>query len=117
MPLRLQIFIGVVVVLWLLYIVNMVRNKKVDLRYALSWLMVGTIVLIFDIFPGLIAGLAELVGISLASNAVFFMGFVFVVMLIFLLTVSVSNLSVKNKKLTQEMALLREEVERMKHEN
>ena len=117
MPLRLQIFIAIIILVFLLYIVNKVRKKKIDLRYALSWLFMGFIVLILDIFPGIIVAFSELVGISLASNTVFFLGIVLLIILIFSLAVSVSNLSNKNKRLTQEIALLREEVERIKNED
>ena len=114
MSLRLQIVIGFIVLAMILFIANMVRKKKIDLRYALSWLCLAVIILLLDVFPQIVFGFAELIGISVPSNMVFFVGFIFVVILIYSVTVSVSRLSLKVKRLTQELALLREEMERMK---
>lgn len=110
--LRLQIIIGIIIFLLLLFIINMVRNKKVDLRYALSWMFLAVILLLLDVFPQIVYIIAELVGIETPSNMVFFFGFLFVVILVYSLTVSVSRLSIKTKRLTQEIALLRKELER-----
>lgn len=112
MNLRLQIIIGIIIFLLLLFIINMVRNKKVDLRYALSWMFLAVILLLLDVFPQIVYIIAELVGIETPSNMVFFFGFLFVVILVYSLTVSVSRLSIKTKRLTQEIALLRKELER-----
>ena len=114
MALRLQIVIGIIVLAMIFFIANMVRKKKIDLRYALSWLCLAVIILLLDIFPQIVFAFADLIGISVPSNMVFFVGFIFVVILIYSVTVSVSRLSLKVKRLTQELALLREEMERMK---
>lgn len=114
MSLRFQIFIGILVIILMLIIVNMVRTKKIDLRYAIGWLCLGAVILLLDIFPQIVFWSAELAGITLASNAVFFVSIIALVVLIYALTVSVSKLSAKSKRMAQEIALLREELERMK---
>lgn len=106
MSLRLQIIVGVIIVLSILTIGNMVRKKKLDLKYALVWLLVGCIVLIFDIFPGLLSVISEAVGIGIPVNMLFFLGFLFSLLIIFTLTVAVSKMSERVKRLTQELALL-----------
>ena len=111
MSLRLQIIIGVVMVMSILIIGNMVRKRKLDLRYALVWFFVGIIVLVFDIFPGLLGAVTGMLGVELPSNMMFFLGFVFSLLIIFTLTVSVSRLSERVKRLTQELALLENKVE------
>ena len=114
MNIRLQIVIGVIIVGMLFIIANMVRKKKIDLRYALSWICLAVLLLILDIFPNIMEKLAELIGIKTPSNMVFFLGFILLVIVIYSLTASVSRLSNKTKRLTQELALLREELERLK---
>lgn len=111
MSLRLQIIIGVLIVVSILAIGNMVRKKKLDLKYALVWLFVGCVVLVFDIFPQLLNAITAMLGIELAVNMLFFMGFVFSLLIIFTLTISVSKMSNKVKRLTQEIALLEERLE------
>lgn len=110
MSLRLQIIVGVLVVCSMLAIINLVRKKKLDLRYALVWLLVGGVVLVFDIFRPLLAFITRLAGVDLPVNLMFFLGFVFSLLIIFTLTVAVSGLSEKVKRLTQEMALLEKEL-------
>ncbi len=112
MNVKLQIIIGIIIVCMLVIIANMVRNKKIDLRYALSWICLAALLLILDIFPQIVYAIAKLVGIATPSNMVFFLGFILIVAVVYSLTASVSRLSNKSKRLTQEMALLREEVER-----
>lgn len=116
MSLRLQIIVGAVIVLSILIIGNMVRKKKLDLRYALVWLMVGCVVLVFDIFPDLLGIVSGALGVGLPVNMLFFLGFVFSLLIIFTLTVAVSKLSERVKRLTQEMALLEERLRKMEKE-
>ena len=111
MSLRLQISIAVILLLMIFIIANMVRKKKIDLRYALSWIFLVFLLFVLDIFPQVIFALAHLVGIKTPSNMVFFVGFILTVVMIYSLAVSVSHLSAKTKRLTQEMALLRKEME------
>ncbi len=116
MSIRLQILVGVLIVASLLIIANMVRKKKMGLKYALVWFFVGAIVLLFDIFPELLNWVTRLVGIDLPVNMLFFMGFAFSLLIIMTLTVSVSKLSERVKRLTQEMALLEAELKRNQNE-
>ena len=59
MNIRIQIIIAILIIVALTVIVNMIRKKGLELRYALSWLIVGVGVLILDIFPQLIEWIAH----------------------------------------------------------
>lgn len=50
MLLRLQIIVAVILVLGLLYVISLVRNNRLELRHAISWILVGITVLILDCF-------------------------------------------------------------------
>lgn len=102
---RIQIIVAVIIVIALIIIINMIRKKALELKYALSWLMVGIGVLILDIFPGIMEWGAEFMGIQLPVNMLFFMGFCFALIIIFILTISVSRMSIRIKNLSQELAL------------
>ena len=41
MNIRLQIIIAIILIIALCVIVNMIRKKRLELRYALAWLIVG----------------------------------------------------------------------------
>lgn len=113
---RIQIIVAIVIVLALCVIVNMIRKKALELRYALTWLGVGMVVLILDLFPGLMAHLSKLMGIALPSNMLFFLGFCFSLAIIFGLTIAVSRMSNRINDLTQEMALYMKREEEWKKE-
>ena len=59
MSIKLQIIIAVIIVIALCIIVNMIRKKRLELRYALAWLTVGVGVLVLDCFPQLIKWLTK----------------------------------------------------------
>ena len=111
MSLKIQIIIAVIILTALIIIINMVKKKALELRYALAWLVVGTGILILDIFPKLIEKISALMGIYSPINMLFFLGFCFSLGIMFVLTISVSRMSIRIKELAQELALQREKDE------
>lgn len=111
MTAKLQLMIAVVDIIAILYIGNMVRKRKLELKYALIWFLVATLLLIFDLFPKLLNGLTSLLGIALPINMLFFLGFGFTLMIIFSQTVIISNLTRRDKRHTQEIALLNKRID------
>ena len=77
MNIRIQIIIAIIIVIALGIIINMIRKKGLELRYALAWLAVGVGILILDVFPGLINYISQLMGIISPINMLFFVGFCF----------------------------------------
>ena len=59
MNIKIQIIVAVGVLIALTIIINMIRRKKLELRHALAWLLVGVSVLILDCFPSLIELIAK----------------------------------------------------------
>ena len=105
MNIRLQIIIAIILIIALCVIVNMIRKKRLELRYALAWLIVGVGTLVLDCFQILTTKLAELIGVASPINMLFFLGFCFSLVIIFVLTVAISRVSIRMKQLTQELAL------------
>lgn len=106
MSVRTQIVVAAVVILALIGLTSMVKKNKIEMKYALIWYLLVAVILVFDLFPNLLGSLAAFMGVDLAVNMLFFLGFCFALVIIFVLTVWVSKLSVKVKRLTQELALL-----------
>ena len=107
MNIRIQIIVAVFILGALAIIVNMIRKKALELRYALAWLGVGVGVLVLDIFPGLMGIVSKMLGIASPVNMLFFFGFCFSLIIIFVLTIAVSRMSIRIKELAQELALYR----------
>lgn len=111
MSVRLQIIIAIAALVAIIYIGNLVRIRRLELKYALVWFFVGILFLFFDMFPGLLHWFTRLIGISLPINMLTFLGLVFVLIIIFTQTIVISNLTRKSKRLTQEVGLLYKKVE------
>ncbi|MGN0132019.1 MAG: DUF2304 domain-containing protein [Lachnospiraceae bacterium] len=113
MTLKLQLIIGAFLVIALIAIVNMIRQRKLELKYALSWLIAIVFVLILDCFPALLTKLSSFLGIWAPVNMIFFLGFCFSLMIIFVLTVTLSRMSERVRKLAQAVALNEEKIEQL----
>ena len=105
MTVKLQITILLALVVALAAIVNMIRKKSLELKYALSWLFALVAVAIFAAFPRAMVVMARFLGIDAPVNMIFFLGFCFSLVIIYILTVSLSRMSTKLRRLTQIIAL------------
>lgn len=110
MSIRIQISVSVVIVLALLALFHLIRKGKIQLKYSLMWLVMAAGVLLLVWVPQLLYLLSDLMGVDVPVNAVFFLGFCFALVIIFVLTMLVSSLSLHMKTLTQKMALLEKRV-------
>ena len=109
MSLRIQIIIAVALVIALAVILNMVKKRSLELKYVLGWILCAAALLILDLFPGLIDRLSQFLGIRSPVNMIFFLGFLFSLIIIFSLTVALSRVTLRVRKLAQKMALEEEE--------
>jgi hypothetical protein len=94
----------------LLVILELVRRRRLLERYALLWLLAGVVLLGLAVWRGALEVLAELVGIASPPNALFFVAFGFVLVLLLHFSVAVSRLTDQTKVLAQRLALLEERV-------
>ena len=116
MNIRIQLIIVAVALLAILYIICKIRNKEIELRYSLLWLLLGVGIILFACFPEITKWLACVMGISQPINMLFFPDFALCSGLFFHFLLPCSKLSNKVKRLTQEIALLPEEGRKEKDE-
>ncbi len=119
MTFKLQILLLICFLIALISIINLCRNKKLDLKQGLPWILVLVVLIVFVIFPSFLEYLAVILGIETPINMLVVFGFVFASLLILSLTILVSNLSKSVKSLTQKIALMDEEIKEIikdKHE-
>ena len=110
MTLKFRLILAAIRLIGFVIIINMVRKKSLDLRYALIWLALIAMILVIVIVPGLLGVITHFLGIYDAMNMVFFMGFVFLIVVTFFLTAALSRNSNRIKALTQQVALLEKQV-------
>ena len=110
MTLKFRLIMATILLIGFVIIINMVRKKSLDLRYAIIWLALIAMILVIVIVPGLLGVITHFLGIYDAMNMVFFMGFVFLIVVTFFLTAALSRNSNRIKALTQQVALLEKQV-------
>lgn len=114
MTLKIQVTIAVALLWALVAILNMIRRKSLELKYALSWIGLIAMLLIIVVFPGVMISISNFLGIWSPVNMIFFLGFVFSLIIIFTLTVALSRTSERVRRLAQIIALNEEKQEIMK---
>lgn len=114
MNLKVQIIVAAIIIVALIVVINMIRKNRLELKYALSWLVVGIALLILIVFPVIMQVLASAMGIAVPTNMIFFFGFCFLIIILFTLTIALSRMAVRIKRLAQTVALLEK---KLKEEN
>jgi hypothetical protein len=96
----------------LVMILELVRRRRLLERYALLWLFSAFVLLALAIWRGLLEDIASAIGVAYPPNALFFIAFAFVLVLLLHFSLAVSRLSDQTKVLAQRQALLEERLRR-----
>jgi hypothetical protein len=94
----------------LIVVVELIRRGQLKERYSLLWLLAGTVLLVLSASRELLEYISHLIGIYYPPSFLFLLAFLFLLLISLHFSVVISGLSEKNKKLAQEIALLRQEV-------
>jgi hypothetical protein len=97
-------------VLFLLILVQLLRRKSIREKYAVLWIVAALGVIVVGAFPGLSVVLARWVGVQMPVNLVFAVAIFFLLVVCIQLSIAVSNLEERTRTLTEEAALLRQEL-------
>ncbi|MDT7786973.1 MAG: hypothetical protein QOF58_5392 [Pseudonocardiales bacterium] len=98
-------------VLILLGIMELLRRRQLSEKYAVLWLVVGLLLLVLTIFPGLLGSLSAVAGVEVPSNLLFFTAIVFLIGVALHLSWELSRLEDETRKLAEDLAILRLDVE------
>lgn len=112
----LQLILISVTIVFFIYIIDMVRLRKLELKYTLLWLFTSISFIAMAIFPDIIKWVADILSIKEPVNALFLITFFFLIMIIFSLTVAIAAKSRSIIALTQEIGLIKFEVSKLKTE-
>jgi len=111
-----QIFVALIVVVFLFYVVSKLRKEQIEFKYALVWIISGIIILLLAVFPGILAWAAAVIGVGLPLNLVFFLGIILNLFISFALTVTYSKLKNMIYRVTQMNAILDNDLTRTREE-
>ncbi len=109
---RTQIITAVGAVLLVLYVLDLVRRRKLSEEYSLLWVICSVVVAALGFSTPLLTWITRTLGMMGASSTVFAFGLAFTMAMLLHLSVKLSRLGQENHALTRELALLRHELER-----
>ena len=105
-PATLRIVLIVALIAYFTTIFTFLKNKTLELRYTLLWLMAGCTLTILVVWPQLLRWCVAVIGIQSNMNGLFIMAFAFVIMIMMSLTSIVSKQANKIRILVQELAIM-----------
>jgi hypothetical protein len=110
-PFRVSVVAAVAALILLVIILELIRSRRLQERYAVLWLLTGGTMFVLAIWRGGLARIAELVGIAYPPSALFVLVSLFILAVLLHYSTVISRLSDQNKILAQRLALLESEVD------
>ena len=102
-----QIVLIAIVAFSILFILRLVRQRKLQGKYALLWVGVGLLLGAFALFPDVLVPIADWVGVAY-EPAVFFMAAIaFLFLMVVHFSFELSRSEERTRVLAEEVALLR----------
>jgi Uncharacterized conserved protein (DUF2304) len=105
-PLRVSIAAAIASALLLLVIIELIRSRRLQERYALLWLLTGGVMLVFAVWRGALVTVSGWIGIRYPPSALFVLAAFFVLVVLLHYSTVISELAAKNLALAQRLALL-----------
>jgi hypothetical protein len=99
-----------------LYIFYLVRKKKIKEEYSLLWLSSSLVFIVFSIWRHGLEFFAKLMGIAYPPAALFLILLLAIFLILIEFSINISRLTEENKILAQELALLKDELGKLKPE-
>src|SRR3954451_21256057 len=96
----------------LLLVLELVRRRRLQERYALLWLVSAVVLLLLAAWRDALTKVASLVGIAYPPNALFFLAFAAILVVLLHFSVVISRLSDQTKVLAQRVAMLDQRLRR-----
>jgi hypothetical protein len=106
MTLRQQVFALVASVCLLVFIVEMVRRRRLREEYSWLWIVTGVTILVLSSWFGLLEWLTRLIGAVVPASTFFVFGILFLVVINIHFTIKISALTTQVKNQAQRLAIL-----------
>lgn len=111
MEFRARFFAVVLGFVVLLFVINLVRTKKLKEEFALLWLLTGIVLVLTPLFIDYLDMVAYALGIEYPPALIFVLAIISLLLILLQFSMRISRFSEQIKVLTQELALLRMRLE------
>ena len=95
----------------LLFVLELVRRRKLKEEYSLLWLATAIVLIVLSVSRPLLDTLASLVGIFYPPSALFLVAMIFVLFILLHFSTVLTRLTQENKENAQQLALLKWQLE------
>lgn len=109
------LFAVIASVIALLFVLELVRRRRLREEYSLLWLGTAIVMLVVGVWRDLLHGLAGAVGIIYPPNLLFLLAALFLLAIQLYFSTVITKLTQENKEIAQQVALLRYEVESLRN--
>jgi hypothetical protein len=99
----------------MIVVIELIRRNHLKERYSLIWLVTSQVLLLFSVWRKLLDTIASSFGIYYAPSFLFLLAIFFLLVLLLHFSTVISSLSDNNKRLAQEIGVLRKRVERIEN--
>lgn len=94
-------------------VIDLIRRRRLKERFALLWLSSAVILIALSVWRDLLHTISRIAGVEYPPALLFFMAFLFLLLIVLHYSIEISDLSEKNKRLAQEIALMKERINTM----
>lgn len=105
-PFRVSVVASLIALVLLVIILELIRSRRLQERYAVLWLITAVTMLVLAIWRDGLAQIADLVGIAYPPSALFVLVSLFILAVLLHYSTVISRLSDQNRILAQRLALL-----------
>lgn len=106
------VFAGIAfAVLVLAIIVTLLLRRQLREKYATLWLVVGLVLLVISVFPGLLVQLTHLLGVEVPANLIFAISIALLVGVALHLSWELSRAEEEIRSLAEDVAINRADIE------
>lgn len=98
--------------LFLVSVLKRIRKAKLQIEYAIFWVLLACVLVVLALFPQLASLAAVLLGVVSPVNLIFLVMIFILLVKVFFQTIEIAHLEYKLRELVQKMAL--DEAERRK---
>ena len=112
MPVRIKVFTFLIGISLFIFIIDLVRRRKMREEYSFLWLLSGIIICILSLWYEAVVWISNMVGAVYAPSVLFLLGLIFLALISIFYSVKLSSLSDQIKNLSQKISIMEAERDR-----
>lgn len=106
----LRLFSIAVAIIAVALVFELMRRRKLREKYSVIWLVIGLVAVLLAIAPVILTGVADLLGVAVPANLLFFGSLIVSFFVALQLSIEVGHLEEETRSLAEEVAMLRLQV-------